>query len=55
MKKIALDVHDLRVDSFRTTAAPAASRVVGDPETWEDVLTCGGGCDGAPDSAGCIF
>ena len=48
MKTIRLRLGDLRVESFRTTSA-AAAQMPGEPETWEDVLTCAGGCD----SAGC--
>ena len=43
MKTAALKAGDLRVESFPTTAAPRAFG--GEPETWEDVLTCAGGCD----------
>lgn len=53
MKTTALSLADLRVESFPTTAAPRA--IGGEPETWEDILTCGGGCDsGEIGSARCL-
>ena len=51
MRKLHLDPEELHVETFDTLAAEGAERgtVRGhiEPQTWEDILTCGGGCDGA--------
>lgn len=53
MKTMALEPGDLRVESFPTTAVARAAG--GEPETWEDILTCAGGCDtGEIGSARCL-
>lgn len=50
MKKLHLNPDALRVESFQTLPAGPGERgtVHGQatPETWEDILSCGGGCDG---------
>lgn len=56
MRKIALDVDSLRVESFGTQAAPAGRGTVHGHgallgtslDTCGDILTCAGGCDTRP-------